>query len=231
MISRRIPLSSTLNTRDLGGYPTADGKATKFHRIIRSGAPLVLSREDIALLKESGVTAAIDFRSKAEIVKKPSAFEQSADFDYFHCPFLIGNKDPGSKDEVPSLYARILSDFSAMKKIMKIISEQDGAILIHCAAGKDRTGVVSALLLLIAGVDVSDILADYQISYTYLRSDIREKMKRDPNLPSYFGRSDMEYMEKTLEQFFDTYGNVHYYFQKIGLTTNEIASVKKKLIE
>ncbi|WP_100486237.1 tyrosine-protein phosphatase [Sporolactobacillus pectinivorans] len=230
MFLRRVPLSSTLNTRDLGGYPTADGKVTKFGRIIRSGAPLILNKGDIALLKSLGVTAAIDFRSNTEIAKKPSAFEQSADFDYFHCPFLIGNKDPGSKDEVPSLYARIISDFSAIGQIMRIIAEQKGAVLIHCAAGKDRTGVVSALLLLTAGVGIDDILADYQVSYTYLRLEIRERMKRDTRLPSYFGRSDMEYMEKTLEQFSSTYGNVQKYLQTVGLTQDEVRGLKNKLL-
>ncbi|RYL92586.1 tyrosine-protein phosphatase [Sporolactobacillus sp. THM19-2] len=229
MPSRRILLSGTLNTRDLGGYPAEEGRVTRFGRVIRSDAPLMFTADDITLLKQAGVTAAIDFRSKKEIMKKPSAFAQTPGFHYFHCPFVIGNQDPGSKAGVPPLYARIIADFPAMRQIFKIITREKGAVLIHCAAGKDRTGVVSALLLLAAGVPVSDILADYQISYTYLRTRIIEQLKRDPQLPAYFGRSDMEYMEMTLDQFFKTFGDIGKYLTTIGLTGEEKQLLKQKL--
>ncbi|GGL51543.1 tyrosine-protein phosphatase [Sporolactobacillus putidus] len=230
MSIRRIPLSSTLNTRDLGGYPAADGKATQFGRIIRSDAPVDLTSDDFVLLKRLGVTAAIDFRSDEEITSVPSAFEHAPDFDYYHCPFAIGNRDPGSKAGVPPLYAKIISDIPIMQQIMRIIAGQEGGVLIHCAAGKDRTGVVSALLLLTAGVCVSDILADYQVTYTYIRLKVREGLRQHPERPSYDGRSDMEYMEKTLDHFFETYGNVTNYLQKIGLNSDEISSLREKLL-
>ncbi|MDD9149909.1 MULTISPECIES: tyrosine-protein phosphatase [unclassified Sporolactobacillus] len=227
---RRILLSSTLNTRDLGGYPAADGRATQFGRIIRSDAPLALTSDDRILLKQLGVTAAIDFRSDREIVSDVSAFEQAPDFDYYHCPFAIGNRDPGSKEGVPPLYAEIMTDIPVMQRIMRIIAGQRGGVLIHCAAGKDRTGVVSALLLLTAGVSVSDILSDYQVSYTYLRLKIRKGLKEHPERPSYYGRSDMEYMEKTLDHFFETYGNVTNYLQTIDLNPVEISALREKLL-
>ncbi|MDN3954444.1 tyrosine-protein phosphatase [Sporolactobacillus laevolacticus] len=228
MPTRRITLSCTVNTRDLGGYPTSDGRITAFERI-RSDAPEAFSLEDAALLKNLGVTAALDFRSKPETEKLPSAFEHSADFDYFHCPFAFGNRNPASKAEVPLLYAEMLADFPAIKRILSIIARQKGSIFIHCYVGKDRTGVVAALLLLIAGVGISDILADYQVSYTYLRLKIRELLHEHPELPDFTGHSDMEYMEATLDHFFETYGTVQDYLQKIGLQPDEITVLKNKL--
>jgi Protein tyrosine/serine phosphatase len=227
---RRIPLSGTLNTRDLGGYPAGKKQVTQFGRIIRSDAPLILNQKDIAQLKNLGVTAAIDFRSEDEITRKPSAFEKSAEFAYFHCPFAIGNQDPGSADGVPPLYAKIISDFPIMRQVMKIITRQRGAVLIHCAAGKDRTGVVSALLLLTAGVAVSDILVDYQISFTYRRSIFYEMRKQNPSLPYYIGRTDMAYMEKTLDVFFKTYDTIQDYLTRIGLTDEETEQLNAKLL-
>ncbi|WP_010631797.1 tyrosine-protein phosphatase [Sporolactobacillus vineae] len=226
---RRIPLSSTLNTRDLGGYPTNSG-ATRFGRIIRSDVPLNLSGQDIRILKNLGVTAAIDFRSAREITVRPSAFALLPDFTYIHCPFAIGNQDPGSAEGVPPLYARIISDFPIMRRVMQTIAGQPGAVVIHCAAGKDRTGVVSALLLLTAGVSESDILVDYQISYTYRRRLIDALRKQHPGLPEYVGRTDMIYMEKTLDQFFKTYGSVHHYLNRIGLSDEEISQLQSKLL-
>jgi protein-tyrosine phosphatase len=229
MQTRRITLSCTVNTRDLGGYPTNDGRITAFGRIIRSDAPEVFTQNDLALLKNLGVTAALDFRSKPETEKLPSAFEQSTDFDYFHCPFAFGNRNPNSKAEVPLLYAEMLADFPAIKRILGIIIRQKGSIFIHCYVGKDRTGVVAALLLLIAGVSTSDILADYQISYTYLRLRIRELLHNHPELPDFTGRSDMEYMEATLGNFFKTYGNVQDYLRKVGLHPDDIMALQNKL--
>lgn len=226
---RRIPLSSTLNTRDLGGYPAETG-ATRFGRIIRSDAPLTFNGQDIRILKSLGVTAAIDFRSEEEIAVKPSAFAQLPDFNYIHCPFAIGNQDPGSAEGVPPLYARIISDFTVMRRIMQTIAGQQGAVVIHCAAGKDRTGVVSALLLLAAGVSESDILADYQISYTYRRRLIEKLRKEHPALPEYVGRTDFVYMEKTLAQFFKTYGTIRHYLKMIGLSDEEISKLQNKLL-
>lgn len=230
MPARRILLSSTLNTRDLGGYPAAEERTTQFARIIRSDAPYSLTAEDIRILKRCGVAAAIDFRSDEEAAQKPSAFEHEADFKYFRCPFAIGNRDPGSKEEVPPLYAEIIADYPVMQQIFKIIAEEKGAVLIHCAAGKDRTGIVSALLLLTAGVAVSDILVDYQISYTYRRHLIRKFLREHPELPPYLGLTDMEYMEQTLDQFFKTYGGIQNYLQRIGLTEEDMRQVKTKLL-
>ncbi|MET1249472.1 tyrosine-protein phosphatase [Sporolactobacillus sp. STCC-11] len=229
MPTRRIPLSCTVNTRDLGGYLTNDGRITAFGRIIRSDVPESFSPEDAVLLKNFGVTTALDFRSKPEIERLPSAFERSADFNYFHCPFAFGNRNPASKAEVPLLYAEMLADFPAIKRILSIIIRQKGAVFIHCYVGKDRTGVVAALLLLIAGVGISDILADYQISYTYLRLRIRELLYHHPELPDFTGRSDMEYMETTLNHFFETYGTVQDYLQQVGMHPDEITSLKNKL--
>jgi protein-tyrosine phosphatase len=229
VLLRRIPLSGTLNTRDLGGYPARNG-ATQFGRIIRSDVPLSLSRQDIGILTNLGVTAAIDFRSASEITAKPSAFSLLPDFSYFHCPFAIGNQDPGSAEGVPPLYARIISDFPIMRRVMQTIAGQPGAVVIHCAAGKDRTGVVSALLLLTVGVSESDILVDYQISYTYRRRLIDALRRQHPGLPEYVGRTDMIYMEKTLDQFFKTYGSIHHYLKGIGLSDEEINQLRSKLL-
>ncbi|MFX3616046.1 MAG: tyrosine-protein phosphatase [Sporolactobacillus sp.] len=229
MPTRRITLSCTVNTRDLGGYPTPDGRTTAFGKIIRSDAPEIFTPKDAALLKRLGVTAAIDLRSKEETEKMPSAFERSADFDYFHCPFAIGNRSTSSVAEVPLLYSEMIADLPAIKRILSIIARQEGSIFIHCYVGKDRTGVVAALVLLIVGVDISDILADYQISYTYLRFRIRELLHDHPELPDFTGRSDMEYMEVTLDHFFETYGTVQNYLQEVGLHLDEITELKNKL--
>lgn len=228
---RRIPLSATLNTRDLGGYPAAGGKVTQFGRAIRSDIPSTLSAEDTSLLQRIGVTDAIDLRSDEETILQPSAFEGSTDFHYHRCPFAIGNQDPGSPAGVAPLYMRIVNDFSMMQRIMQLIARARGGVLIHCAAGKDRTGVVAALLLLTADVDRRDILADYQLSATYRQPVLRRLFKQQPGLPAYIGRTDIDYMDDMLNRFFQNYGSIDNYLATISVRKQESRKLKAKLIE
>ena len=230
MKMRRIKLVHTMNTRDLGGYPLGSSGATRFGRILRSDAPCELVPEEVQYLKEFGVRTAIDLRSPAEAEYRPCSLQNTDGISYRHIPFAIGNRTPVSAEEVPLLYWKIVTDYSAMSRIMKSIAEEPETVLFFCSAGKDTTGVVAALLLLHTGVAREDILADYQISYTYIRPVIEAIRAKDQKLPSFYGRSDMEYMDALLDRFQEVYGSSEHYFEEIGLTEQERAILKQKLI-
>lgn len=114
--------------------------------------------------------------------------------------------------------------------MFNIIKEAEGGILINCSAGKDRTGVVSMLLLLLAQVYEDDIIVDYQISYTYIRADIIKMHKDNPDLPAFLGGSKLEYMEETLKLFFTKYKSIENYFKYLGFNKKEIRKIKEKLV-
>jgi protein-tyrosine phosphatase len=228
---RRLPLENVKNMRDLGGYSTQSGKTTQFGRLFRSDAPTALSEKEVRILLDLGVCAAVDLRSGEETEKRPSALKEVAQITYFHCPMAIGNRTPKSKEEVPSLYWEIVADYPAMNLIMRIIANQTGAVIFHCTSGKDRTGIVSAILLLLTGVSRSDILADYQVSYTYVREDIRALLEREPERPPFTGLSDIEYMDKLLDRFEAVYGTAAHYLKEIGLSRDEIHRLENKLID
>lgn len=230
MQMRRIELAHTMNTRDLGGYPLENSGATRFGRVLRSDAPCELTPEEVRYLKEFGVHTAIDLRSPAEAEYRPCSLQSTDGVIYRHIPFAVGNRTPASREEVPLLYWEIVTDYSAMRQIMKSIAEEPETVLFFCSAGKDRTGVAAALLLLHAGVAREDILADYQISYTYIRPVIEAIRAKNPELPSFFGRSDMEYMDALLDRFQEVYGSSDRYFEEIGLTEQERKFLKQKLI-
>nr|WP_319487415.1 tyrosine-protein phosphatase [uncultured Caproiciproducens sp.] len=230
MLMRRIPLKKAKNMRDLGGYWTQSGKITQFGRLIRSDAPVLLSDDEIQYLIDFGVSAVVDMRSDDEVMKKPCSLNRAKKICYFHCPMAVGNRSPKSQSEVPNLYWEMITDYSAMNRILSFIARQRGAVIFHCTAGKDRTGVVAAVLLLLAGVPRSDILADYQVSYTYIREDIRALLAREPDRPAFTGRSDPEYMEELLNRFENVYGTVYRYLQEINLPNDEIQRLQSKLI-
>lgn len=226
---RRIPLNHMMNLRDLGGYAAGDGRTTQFGRLLRGDAPCNLSEEELRYLTELGVRTAIDLRSYEETQQRPCSLKDQTGITYHNIPFSVGNRSPKTREEVPRIYWEIAEDFPAMSEIMQVMANSETAVLFFCTAGKDRTGVVAAILLLLAGVDRSNILADYQVSYTYIRSMIRELLQKEPARPSFTGRSDMEYMDVFLDRFESSFGTAEAYLQKIGLTPWEIDRLCSKL--
>ena len=229
MPMRRIPLAHMMNLRDLGGYVVQDGKTTQFGRFLRGDAPTGLPPEEIQALTDLGIRTAVDLRSEEETRKHPCSLKDAAGIAYIPIPFAVGNRSPKTREEVPEIYMEIAADFPAMRQIMRAISHAEGTVLFFCAAGKDRTGVVAALLLLLAGVGRNDILADYQVSYTYIRSRIADLLKKEPERPPFTGRSDMEYMDAFLDRFEAVYGSASDYLQTIGLTPGEVELLRMKL--
>lgn len=133
------------------------------------------------------------------------------------------------ESEIPLSYLNMLQDSSTLFKIMKTIADTNEGILYHCTAGKDRTGVLSALLLSLAEVSLSDILADYQMSYTYIRPMIDRLHCDDPSLPAWVGLSKPEYLSVFLSLFHNQFQTVTDYLTHIGLSSLDILNIKSKL--
>lgn len=225
---RRIPLTGTENTRDLGGYPLPEGKMTAFGRFLRSGVPNGLTQKDEALLLDMGITTIIDLRSGPELTRTPCHFAKTPGFFYHHLPLSGGDVMMGGADRVPLSYME-MTTCKNMPGIFQTIAHAPGGCLYHCTAGKDRTGTVSAILLLLAGVCHEDIVADYMVTQIYLERLIKE-LARMPDLPAYIVRSQPEYMQEFLFLFHTKHVSAESYLKEIGLTAKEIESIKCKLL-
>ncbi|GFP75409.1 tyrosine-protein phosphatase [Clostridium fungisolvens] len=227
---RRFLLSCTLNTRDLGGYPIDHGRATAYKAFVRSDVPHKLSDEDIQLLLSNNITTIVDLRSDDEAQSKPCALKDHNDFQYYHSKIHGDGYLPASVEEVPISYFEMVDEQNTILNTMRLFSKAKGGVLYHCTAGKDRTGVISALLLLLAGVSKTDILADYHISQVYLNSMLQQYCKSNNNVDINIITPKMEHMEKFLDMFLEKYNSVEEYFSKIGLEDNEVMQLKEKLI-
>lgn len=227
---RRLPLKNTVNFRDLGGFPTDTGESTRFERVFRSDCPATFEDWELEIIKNKNIRVAIDIRAIHELEKRPSAFSRMEGLVYHHCPFLLGDQGPETEADIPGLYLCFLEDFMNIKRIMDIIAKSDGAVVYHCAVGKDRTGLVTAVLLSLCGVFESDILADYQVSYTYLRSLIRVLQDEHPDWPDWKGKSEMVYMEGALNLLIQKYGSFEGYCKAASLTDETIGMIRKKLL-
>ena len=228
---RRLILSKTINTRDLGGYPAAGGKITAYGRFIRSDVPFEVSGQDIEILLNNNINTVIDVRNDDEVIKKPCALKNVNQFQYYHYKVYGDGKIPTSVKDVPFSYFEIVDEQTLMLHIMKTLSTAKGGVIYHCTAGKDRTGVISALLLALAGVQKSDILADYLISQAYLNSMLKEFCKCNQEISANIITPKIEYMEAFLDMFYDKYKSVEEYLLCIGLNMNDIINLKQKLID
>ena len=169
---RRIPLGKMNNLRDLGGYPAGDG-VTVWERFLRGDNPTGLSEQDIQWLRERDITTIVDLRSGEELARQPDQLRGQPGFLYHHCPLVGIEKLPNLEADIGRAHFEAMDRLTCVGRAMRILAAAPGGVLFHCTAGKDRTGILAMLLLSLAGVAREDILADYQISETYLAEIIQ----------------------------------------------------------
>ena len=143
-------LQSTLNTRALpvGGL-----------RYIRSDYPGNLTDQEVKWLLQNDVTTIVDLREEKEYMVKPCRLEGEDGFSYYHLPVTGGGDTPESPDAVAGTYLAMLDE--QMEKIIHTIMDAKSNVLYFCGAGKDRTGVVSAIILKKSGYSDLTIIEDY----------------------------------------------------------------------
>ena len=227
---RHIPLGNMNNLRDLGGYPAAGGRVTAWERLLRGDNPTGLSEKDIEWLVDRDITTVIDLRSEEETKRKPDQLAGETDFRYFHAPMLGGERMPNLERDVGRGYFQVLDRKESACRILRLIAEAPGGVLFHCTAGKDRTGMVAALLLSLAGVSREDILADYQVSEIYLAEIIRRIRMSVPDLVPFAGMSKSKYMAECLALLDEAYGSVSGYLRAVGLSELEMAALRAKVL-
>ena len=226
----RLPLKNAYNVRDLGGY-ACDGGATSFKKFIRADDLGRLDQTDIQFLLNYGIKTIIDLRSADELVASPSPFAVSDAVEYINIPLIPGQAADVTKltqtppaDFLPNFYLLILKNGGdAIKKVMESIADASaGGILFHCTAGKDRTGIIAALLLMLAGVSHTDIIANYEITHTYIMQNPHFIKQMDKlNVPLEYIYSNREYLQPTLD-YIDKLGGIQAYLESIGVSKTTI---------
>ena len=231
----RLPLEGTANTRDLGGYSTKDGHITKWHVFLRSDDLCDLSGPDQEFLKKYGLATVIDLRSTLELQYRPSPYLSHPDIDYLNVS-LFENASPAVLSEAPkdilkSMYIEMIEYHKQqIKDIFEAIAKaKPGTILFHCAAGKDRTGVIAMLLMGLVKVPNRDIVSNYEVSFTNLKRNAYFKQHENPNSQLLF--SPNIYMEETIRFVFERYHSFEAYLLSIGLTQASLDLIKARFLE
>ena len=235
-VSTPLSLSGTYNTRDLGGYPAIEGKITREKRILRSDGLQSVTKSDKEFLYSYGVRTIIDMRSKGELLVGKCAMKTYKDIKYYHVPLLdhIHSESDGLDfpDSLREMYIDLLENSKAsIYKVLKIIAENsDACVLYNCMAGKDRTGIISTLLLMNSGVCDDAVLVDYAATAEYLVEFIKKRRKflsvMNINIPDYLFASPKEEMGAAIIWLKENYGTAADYMRNIGLSDDEIEKLK-----
>lgn len=226
---KRYAINSQYNMRDLGGYATTDNQFTALGKIIRSDYPKEFILDDIKQLERLGIGCVIDLRTSEEAKQKPSYFAEKELVDFYNVSFENGNDMPESEESISHTYFKMMEEADAINTILRIIAESKTSVLYHCAVGKDRTGLISAIILSICGVPKEEIIADYQVSETYIAELLYEYKNKNPELPEWLGRSKPEYMRECLAMLESKYGSFKGYVEALKIPQKTIASIRKKL--
>ena len=244
---RHFDLEGTFNTRDIGGYTTEDGRRIRWGRFLRSDSLHQLSIKSQAALLEYGVRTIIDLRNSRQIQSAPSVFYGS---DEVACYLqnMMGDAALSEIAEIPTtlppaerirrIYCLTLDRRqSQVHDTLSILAAPDALpALVHCSGGKDRSGLIAALVLGIAGVPAETIAEDYGLTARFLHARYLEAHP-DMSVEDYtwqdYQRANCppETMLGVLRHLDDRYGGVEGYVSAIGLTDEQIESLRDGLVK
>ena len=246
---KRLPLENMSNCRDLGGYPIKLGGVTSFGVFLRSEAPVNLSSNDIDLLKNYGVTKSLDFRGDADLTLFPSSLNTNG-IEYIHLP-MFGRADAmgfeyNAGDPSASFtgwgksYIQWVECFKGwVRDVFKELASTEGVCQFNCNAGKDRTGIISAFILALSGVEISDIAFDYCVSRAMLKPRFAElsrqwgdylkddKGRLITNHPFLYTPRDAVY--QLFHYINSKYINIENYLCSCGVTDRELYIIRNKM--
>jgi len=239
--TEKLSIPGLFNARELGGMPTKDGRTIRTHRLIRSDALDHLSKEGIELLSSYPVSVVIDLRSESEASRNPDMILSDPRFTYYNYSLLPISADYQTnsliqetiRTSLGKLYVWMAENAKeAFAQVFRaILKEAPRAVLFHCAHGKDRTGMITALLYLLCGVSREDIISNYAISYEYVKDLVAPLIAKNPPEVSHIFRSDEENIKMFLSHIDEKYdGKAEVYLESIGLTQDEISSLRDLLL-
>jgi len=249
---RFVPLVGAVNFRDIGGYKTESGKRVLPGKVFRSDELSELSDTDLLTLKEIGLRWIFDLRNKREVSKKMDRIPPDAPFEYAHTP--IYEKEP-KREYLPIIlfkrhklgealaeryFYMIEKRAEAFGKILSYFADpKNFPIVYHCTAGKDRTGIITALILSILGVPEETIVADYSLSNLgfdhYFKEFVEDQRHaamgvRDEEFQGFFVVQP-DWIKNILDHLHEKYGSVErYLIEKANMDQMTIERIRMNLL-
>lgn len=227
---------SLLNARDLGGYPTVDGAVTRYRSLLRADDLAQLSPEGLAAFADYGVQTVLDLRWPQEITAAPSPIPARLPAVRYIAVSLLTD-DPADWGALGGYCAKEQWKCTVLEQVQPrlrmaltaIASAAAGPLLFHCVAGKDRTGVIAALLLALADVVPEAIAADYAASTGNLRDAYLRRHRDDDPADIIEAVRCPQAAVHNMLAYLNAAGGTRSYLGRIGLTDAEISRLRARL--
>ena len=251
---RRLVLRGTPNFRDFGGYPTADGRRVRRGRLFRSGQLAQLTDDDLRALQRLQLDIVCDFRREDEQRLAPNRLPTERPPRTVSLPitpgsneavFASGALDLGGRQAMFEFMVAINRDFAENQgaafgsMFRELLEQPDARSLVHCAAGKDRTGFAAAIVLLVLGVSREHVMEDYLLTRRYfLPADEIDRLRRKYGLVGVADEAILpmlevhpEYLQRALQSI-DDYGDFDSYLRAVlGPGKAECEELRRRYLE
>jgi protein-tyrosine phosphatase len=245
--ARRLSWDACYNVRDLGGYATSDGTQTRWRSFVRADTMCRLTVDGRTALLDYGVRTVLDLRRSDELRLDPNPFAappgQTSLVTYLNLPLGAGASiheraavKAASGTTLEGLFCTVLDNYwrGIAAILAAIASAPEGGVLFHCHAGKDRTGIVAALLLTLAGVSYPTIAEDYALSAVCLQPIYDEQLRQEPDparrewMATWMATTP-ETMLAILAHLDAKHGGAEAYLLASGVTGEKVERIRQRL--
>ncbi len=238
---RHIPLAGTFNLRDVGGYAAAAGVRVRWRTLFRADSLHRLPAEAQEALLARGVRTVIDLRHAGELAVAPHILADAPGVAYHHRSLFGEGRELGpTGGDLGALYRAVLDRRGAeIAAVFGLLAAPDALpAVVHCTAGKDRTGLIVALLLGVAGVPAATIAEDYALTAQYLVAEFwaEARVRAEASGHDWEAYQQLlicppELMLATLAYLDERYGGVVPYLLAQGVTAEQIATLRAALLD
>jgi protein-tyrosine phosphatase len=244
---RRIVLDNVHNFRDLGGYSTTDGRSIRWRMLFRADGLAGMSAADLEVMRELGLRTVIDLRSNKELDERGRFPHEDVPVSYHHFSVIDTTWTEDTERVVPDDEAEWLTwayeqmlDRGAPRfaDALRVLAEAEVyPAVFHCAAGKDRTGLLAALLLGSLGVAHDHIVEDYALTQATMDRFLAVAATEDPeaaqaiaDTPATFFMADPAAMALVLTDLERDHGSIPAYVRTLGVTDDQLAHLQDLLL-
>jgi protein-tyrosine phosphatase len=243
--TRHLNLAGASNFRDLGGYPARDGKRTRWRQLFRSNHLGHLTEGDIAVLRELGLKSAFDLRGAEERLPTMCCYDGITVHSLPIEPVtmavlrdLLATGKPVGSEETAEIMRESYRNYvrhntASYKTLFAHLLDDTAPLVIHCTAGKDRTGFAAALILKALGVADDLVVEDYMLTNRFYR---RAEAGLSSDLPdavrAVLGTVEASFLLASLDTVRSDYGDLEAYFEAgLGLGPREREDLERRYLE